>query len=65
MLSVHSIVEDFLMYVRREPVKCPVISEDFVTVGSVDTHVRSVLFDSGGLCDSLISKRLVDANRSE
>ena len=64
-LSVHSIAEDFLLYVRREPVRCPVISGGFVTVGSSDTHVKSVLFDSGGLCDSLISKKIVDANRKE
>ena len=53
------------MYVRREPVKCPVISEGFVRIGDVDTHVKAILFDSGGLCDSLISKKIVDANRKE
>ena len=45
--------------------RCPVISEGFVRIGDVDIHVSSILFDSGGLCDSMISKRLVDANRRE
>ena len=53
------------MYVRREPVKCPVISEGFVRIGDVDTHVKAISFDSGGLCESLISKKIVDANRKE
>jgi hypothetical protein len=41
------------------------MSEGFVCVADVDTHISSILFDSGGLCDSMISKKLVDANREQ
>ena len=54
-----------MLHVGRERVKCPVISEGIVTVGDKEVHVKAVLFDSGGLCESLISKKLVDANREK
>ena len=64
-MHVYSLVEEILLHVGRDRVKCPVISEGVVTVGDKEVHVKSVLFDSGGLCESLISKKLVDANREQ
>ena len=53
------------MYVYRGGRECPVITEGWVKANKEEAHVQAILWDSGGLCDSLISKKLVDARREE